>query len=531
MILVNHLGYDAKDPKRAVYQGEKNDCAGRFAILNEKGEPVYSAEAHECGEVAQWKTGYYWTMDFSSLQQPGVYSLTLETAKGIQRSFPFEIQDFLLTMRTVNAASCYFKHQRCTGEWAEEDSHVGFAGPREGVADLRGGWYDATGDVSVHLSHLSHGHVYNPQQTSLAGYAFLKAEEWLGESENIQYSMMRRRMLDEGTFGADFLMRMRAPGGTFFRSVRRSDALEHVHGTRYINFEYRGSSDQFSEKAATAEEEVIRDENYEVSLRSGGGLAIATLAAASRHYYPGTAFTRDEYLTAAREAWHYLEKNNARYTSNGEWNLLDEYCALLALVELYRATEEYEYLAKAEEMARRVMARLEPQGEGTAMFMAMPGRPFFHPSDEGMPVVALLEYAEIQPSPQKRKEAVAAAEKAMRWQLHLRDETVNPFGYPRFLYKKAEGEVQHRFFFPHDTAVAPWWQGDNARLCSLSAAARLLAAKTEDAELADRLREFAADQLNWIFGVNPFDSCMMEGYGRNHIQYFFEGRYDFINAP
>lgn len=531
MLLVNHLGYDTKDPKRAVYQGDKEDCAGQFHVLNEEGESILSGEAREIGAVANWKTGYYWTLDFSALQTPGIYTLSLQTAKGTQRSFPFEVRDFLLTMRTVNAASYYFKHQRCTGEWAEADSHVGFAGEREGVFDLHGGWYDATGDVSVHLSHLSHGHVYNPQQTSLAGYAFFKAGEWLEESENIQYSMIRRRMLDEGTFGADFLMRMRAPGGTFFRSVRRSDALEHVRGTRYINFEYHGSSDQFSDKAATADEEIIRDENYEVSLRSGGGLAIATLAAASRHYYPGAAFSRDEYLKAAQDAWHYLEKNNTRYTSDGTWNLLDEYCALLALVELRRATEEYEYLQKAEEMAKRIMARMQPQGEDAALLLAAPERPFFHPSDEGMPVLALLEYAKIQPDHGKKKEAVQAAEKLMRWQLRLRDEELNPFGYPRFLYRRPDGTLEHRFFFPHDTAVAPWWQGDNARLCSLSTAARLLAEKTEDTAFAARLRVFAADQLNWILGLNPFDSCMLEGYGRNNIQYSFEGRYDFINAP
>ena len=41
----------------------------------------------------------------------------------------------------------------------------------------------------------------------------------------------------------------------------------------------------------------------------------------------------------------------------------------------------------------------------------------------------------------------------------------------------------------------------------------------------------AQDPLDWIMGLNPFDSCMIEGYGRNNIQYFFQNRYDFINCP
>lgn len=37
---------------------------------------------------------------------------------------------------------------------------------------------------------------------------------------------------------------------------------------------------------------------------------------------------------------------------------------------------------------------------------------------------------------------------------------------------------------------------------------------------------------NWVLGLNPFDSCMLEGEGRNNIDYFFEGApRDFIQRP
>lgn len=530
MILTNHLGYDAKDFKKAVYQGEKEDRAGIFRVIDKHGKTVFSGQAKEYGEVANWKTGYYWTLDFSDVNEKGDYRIELDTAKGVVSSFPFSIHDYLNTMRLINAASYYFKAQRSTGECLAENSHVKFAGGKEGYCDVHGGWYDATGDYSVHMSHLSHGTVNNPQQSSFSGYAFFKASDYLGESENVEYSMIRRRMLDEGHHGAAFIMRMRAPSGGFYRSVRRSEALDHVRGTHYINFEYRHSSDQFT-AAATADKEEIHDENYEVSLRSGGGLCIATLAAASRHYYPGTDFSQEEYILAAKDAWDYLSKNNERYTNDGQWNLMDEYCSLLALVELYRASEEYEYLASAEEMARRIMARMEERGEGMTCLTVQPGRPFYHPSDEGMPVFALLEFAKIEPKKAFAKEIVNAAEKLLRYTLYISNNVVNPFNYPRYEYKDFIEKSEYRFFFPHDTAVAPWWQGENAKLSSLSAAARMLADMTDDSDLASKLREFACDQLNWILGLNPFDSCMMDGYGRNNIQYFFGGRYDFINCP
>jgi hypothetical protein len=79
--------------------------------------------------------------------------------------------------------------------------------------------------------------------------------------------------------------------------------------------------------------------------------------------------------------------------------------------------------------------------------------------------------------------------------------------------------------------MAPWWQGDNARLLSLSAAARLTARLTQDSALAKALHRYADDQVAWVLGLNPYDSCMLEGYGRHAIDYFFKRRYDFISAP
>lgn len=287
-VLVNHLGYDAGGRKTAVYQGKREDRPVHFCVRREGGETVFEGTPAECGEVAQWNTGYYWTLDFSDWKGEGVFCICLETSFGTVVSESFEIRQSLITMRLINAACYYFKAQRSSGEWLHEDRSLSFDGERAGRVDVHGGWYDATGDYGIHLSHLSHGTVHNPQQASFSAYTFFKAAEELTASGNEQYTMLKRRMLDEGCFGADFLMRLRAPSGGFFRSISRANALAHVRGNRKIGFEYHGSSSQFSEKAATADEEVVNDTNYEVSLRSGGGTAIAALAAASRHYYPGT---------------------------------------------------------------------------------------------------------------------------------------------------------------------------------------------------------------------------------------------------
>jgi hypothetical protein len=530
-ILTNHLGYESDDYKKAVCQGEENDIVSGFAVLDETGNEVLSGKAEPVGTVANWGTGSYWVLDFSSLHTSGTYTIEVKTEKGCVSSFSFEIHQRLITMRMLNAVSYYFRAQRSSGEWLAEDRCLPFDGDRKGKMDVHGGWYDATGDYGIHMSHLSHSSFHNPQQAAFSAYVFFKTADLLMQSGNREYSMLERRILDEGTFGADFIMRMRAPSGSFLRSINRRLALDTVRGTRKIGFEYHSSSDQFSEKAETADEEIVTDENYEVSFRSGGGMCIAALAAASGHYYPGADFTGEEYVRAAKDAWAYLYDNNERYTNDGQWNLIDEYCALTAVVELYRATREYEYLSCAEEMAGRIFARMTSQGENMAWFDMCPGQPFYSAADEGLPILALLAFAEIEPDAAEKQKAMEAAEKAMRWSLRLTMEKNNPFGYPRYRLRSAEGQLETRFFFSHESTAKPWWQGDNARLASLSAAARAVADITKDENLREALLRYAQDQLNWIMGLNPFDACMIEGYGRNNIQYFFHGRYDFMNCP
>ncbi len=529
-ILTNQIGYLGGDYKRAVFQGMEGMKADAFRLINRDGGVAYNGHAKECGKVANWNTGYYWTMDFSEFNVPGQYHLELDTSEGVSKSYPFDITADFQDIRMMNAVSYYFKAQRVTGEWEEADSHLPFKGGREGMVDGRGGWLDASGDYVIHMSHLSHSTVCNPQQAAFSAYVFFKAVECFQEKNHKQAHLLIRRMLDEGTFGADFIMRMKAPSGSFFRSISRTDSFGS-YDSRVIGFEYHDSSDQFSKVAATADQEQVDDTNYETSMRSGGGTCIAALAAAARHYYPGTAYTSSQYLVAAKEAWKYLWENNHRYTNDGQWNLLDEYCALLAVAELYQSTSEYNYLILAEELAERIMDRMEDTGEDSAWFMSRPGEPFCHAADEGLPVVALLTFAEIEPEEDLKIRVKRSAIKAMRHVLKVTGRVNNPFGYARYIHKTEKEERSEKFFYYHSNPAAPWWQGDNARIASLAAAAWMTASATEDTELAEELWNFGQNQINWILGMNPYDACMMEGYGRNNVQYFYNDRNDFMNCP
>jgi len=111
-------------------------------------------------------------------------------------------------------------------------------------------------------------------------------------------------------------------------------------------------------------------------------------------------------------------------------------------------------------------------------------------------------------------------------------EVANPFGYSRQLVQDKTGGRRTSFFFPHNTETEPWWQGENARLGSMAAAVRLAVRFFEqDRAFRSRLETFARDQINWILGLNPYDSCMLDGRGRNNPAYMFFDSYEYTNAP
>src|SRR5690606_25390763 len=113
----------------------------------------------------------------------------------------------------------------------------------------------------------------------------------------------------------------------------------------------------------------------------------------------------------------------------------------------------------------------------------------------------------------------AAAESILRFELAVTGETANPFGYARQYTQDIQGRRQTAFFIPHENETGYWWQGENARLASLAAAAAMVAHRTTDAGFKTKLLQYAFDQLDWICGKNPFDACMVHGFGRNNGNY------------
>ncbi|HEV3324119.1 MAG TPA: glycoside hydrolase family 9 protein, partial [Puia sp.] len=320
----------------------------------------------------------------------------------------------------------------------------------------------------------------------------------------------------EALWGADYLMRNLSPQGYFYMTI----------------FSYFKKDPEARRVVGLHANSVTTDE-YQCAFREGGGMAIAALARISRWNVNGD-YTSRQYLAAASRAYAHLVINNTKYDDDGKENIIDDYCALMAATELWIATGSSWYGEQARQRADHLVARLTPAG----YFVADDGRrPFWHASDAGLPIVALIRYLDKETDPARRSRTLSVIRQALEYNLRVTGEVDNPFGYARqsFIYKDS---VKDGFFIPHDNETGWWWQGENARLGSLATAAlagsRLLADQAgvsltsqpdtfltgqPRTSLTDSLRQFAAHQLSWILGENPYAICFMYGFGTLNTPY------------
>ena len=523
-IYSNHIGFELSDVKTAVL--ELHEAAKKLEVWVESEDgAIYPVTVSKPEQIDYWSEHFYYELDFSEIAAVGDYWIKGVSDNKEFCSERFTIHDYFLNLRMVNASRTYFKGERSSGEWLKKDSCIPYAGDREGEEDLHGGWYDATGDFGIHQTQLSHTAVFNPMQSLLPAYVCFDTAERMRTEKLRDCGILNRELLDEAYWGADYAMRLYRRGSSFLRSVDRGDAFSEEL-IRTIDFEYFKHSGH--EENCSYLEEPVGKNNYETGLRSGAGLAVAVLAQAAANNGASGGYMQEEYLNTAEEAFAYITAHNEEYVNDGKWNFLDSYCALAASVELYKATGKKNYLEECRKQTAD-MQRFVLKMEKGSWFRANEKELYFHPSDEGFPLLLLTKYGELEPEESYRRSTEKLLSEAFE---HLLSISGKPFGYAAFTRKKTDTE-ENRYFFPHDTAAAPWWQGENARIASLSAAALRFMRwqKSNGGKLTDRLKKFAQHQMDWIMGCNPFDSCMIDGFGRNNIQYFFQGNYDFINSP
>jgi hypothetical protein len=531
-VVTNHVGYEDDKAKHAIIVTDHKLNITTFSLIDVKtGKTVYTSKPVFSGPVDKWRNWQFWTIDFSPYTTDGIYKLQIDLPGGEVSSYPFLIGKNVLEQSTLSNVTYYFKGQRSSGLLDKADHHLLLAGKTTDTIDAHGGWYDATGDYGKHLSHLSFSNYFNPQQVSLTAWSLFKTYALLSTRPGTDFRQIDRRILDEAMYGADYLVRIQAKDGSFYRSVS-SPGPGKLPKDRVIQADEGSYRIKQTKDAAFNKNPTSKNwRSYQSSYRSGGGIAIAALAMASAYPTSGD-FSNADYLKAAEKAFDFLEKDNLLMDFDGKENIVDDYCALSAATELYKVTHKDIYQNAAKKRAASLMNRLVTWRNYKNYWRANNNdRPFFHPADAGLPLVSLIGYYPYA-APEIQEQIKKTVKQSMDFELAITHEVNNPFGYSRQLVQDTLGNRRSSFFFPHGSDASPWWQGENARLSSMAAAARMAAGLfKDDKQYHDQLESFALDQLNWILGLNPFDSCMLQGTGHNNPAYGFFGTFEYNNAP
>jgi hypothetical protein len=532
-VLVDQIGYEPDASKVALVVTSKDDPAPtRFTLINsDTGKLALEGDIKPSSEVHSWTGMLFFTADFTAWREPGHYILRVSASSSQISSCTFAIQEDVLERNTLSNVVYYFKGQRSSGDFDRADRHLPVPDHPGEFVDVHGGWYDATGDYGIHLSHQNLTSYFNPQQVPLVAWSLLKSYRVLEARNDDNFTEYTRRLLDEGLYGADYLVRIKRPNGSFFESITAPGKLKLAKDRAIGNPNWRTQIKTSTTDVTESHENAIKPHLYESSFRGGGGMAIAALALASTMPQDGD-FARKQYLKAAEEAFAFLNQHNRELLNDGVENILDDYCALLAATDLYRATRSDVYRTAAATRAASLVNRLTTQGTWHDYWRADSGtRPFFHPSDAGLPVISLLEWYEFA-APDQQKAIHDAIQRSLHFEMNVTSEVNNPFGYARQLVRMGNGTVRTAFFFPHDTEAAPWWQGEDARLSSLAAAARMaIPLFADQPEFQSELSTYAWNQLHWILGRNPYDTSLLIGSGHGDAAYMFFKSWKYTNAP
>ncbi len=520
---LNQVALERLGPKRAVVvlaaatastRSAKGEApSGRYRVLR-NGRVQAEGALTALPAFEAWTPGrQHFEVDFSQLTEAGRYQVEVWVGQQRARSPAVEVQDQALFRRTAGALLDYFRQSR----HLDEGDRRRRVFDTQRYVDVWGGWRDAGGDTGKYLSHLGYANHFNPQQAPMAAWVLAhSAHEAAGLYAR---AGLLRQAQDEAFWGADYLHRVLDPEGYFYTTVFDRWGAE---GAERMVVGYEG-------------EEGVYTTAYRSAFRAGGGMAIAALARAallSQSSGRQGEFSGDTYLADARRAFAHLQTHNRRYCANGQENLIDDYTALLAAVELHRATGAAEYLQAARERAAQMLQRQDAQGQFYSD--AVGQRPYYHAVEAGLPVISLSHYLSIESAPAQQAQVRQAIARALEAQQRLDQAVVNPYGYPRQRFRLAApgaepGPVQSGFFMPHRNETGYWWQGESARLASLSVAALLGGRSLNPANPASptsptgpvaanfgvspALAQSAQAQLDWTLGRNPYGISMLYGFG------------------
>jgi hypothetical protein len=500
-ILVNHAGYLPNASKTCVVPGvlerkfEVRDVASNEIVFSGTLKPGPS------------DLGAYLAGDFSGVTREGRYYVKADTL----RSYPFSISGECYRV-PMDLIVQYFSKQRCG------PSTTGYLTPchiDDGVRmdngkhqDATGGWHDAS-DLRKWISATIYGMI------------------GLGKKLQLHPNLNRGATIDELRWGNRYFLAMQEPQGYVMNYIG-GDVKKHSDSNRWTDNEEgpeggelafvkpnTGKSTADMLLMGTKDDRVIRTDALEGSGQYNFILAEALMAGIMKNEDPAYSA---KCLDAAVRCFNWSLKE-VKMDDSGTIG-----AAMLAALELFKVTGQDTYKTFVKEQAvvlKKLQAPKSGGGISGFYFHSAPAKePYKNIWNGCEELIALCDMVKMFPADRDVslwKEIISNYSRDYLMTFTRR----NSFGIVPFgLFtgndpggSRKIGDYWYRYFMQPESE---WWVGVNANLASSGIGFLKAAEALDDLEL----RSYAQKQLDWIIGVNPFNSSTMAGVGYNHPRHF-----------
>lgn len=498
-IAYSHVGYFINTEKIAVTQVANNT---KFYILNEENNIVYFNDV----KYEACKLGGYYILDFTNFNSIGSYKIKIDNR--ITETFVINENPYLMSeIKSMN----FLRFLRCGEEISGVHSachlHSMTMDENNNEVPNFGGWHDA-GDLSqfeICTAEMAH---------SILDLAL--------KTDDIK---LKRRFLEEAKVGIKWLLQTKFKDGSRALAVSykiwRDNELKNQNKEFYINKSEKGPFEFFCSSAA--------------------------LACASRCYSDDQIFS-EWCLRVAIDDFNNAKKWYKEGVHTKRWgtNIDSQVCGhgILAACEIYLSTNNEDFLNVARDYSKIVMACQEQtylsNNAVRGFFYEDPAHKYVltyeHRGHEQSPIQGLCKLYEIEPNEDIKKAIDLYSEYVLLTIHETKPYNLIPahiyidgklnkerFTIPAYMCTEEEG-INDLYRQMHNGLkitdgiylrifpIAVQRRGFHATLLSKTKAISCIAKLTNN----EKLRQIVINQLEWIFGKNPFASSTMYGEGYNY---------------
>lgn len=497
-LLVNQVGYVPYAGKTFVTKGTIN---AKFEVINlETQKVVYTgAIKPDPGDFGEYSVG-----NFTSLTQEGHYYIKSDTS----RSFPFAISKTIY-QSPMNLIVGYFSLQRCgsstTGYLSPCHLDDGIRNDNGKHQDVSGGWHDAS-DLRKWVDATIYGMI------------------GLGKTYELEDEKNKNKeaILDELKWGNLYFLKMQEPQG-YEMSFIGGGLKENADNNRWtdseigpeggvLGFVKPNAGNFFTNIYAfgSNDDRVIQTSPLDML---GQYNFITSEAIMARITKGKDASYSQKCLEAAIKCFNWCIKNN-KSTNAGTIG-----ASIQASIEMYKTTRQDIYKNFAVEQAsqlKKLQVNNQDGSVGGFFYTASADQePYKNISRGCLEFISMCDLIKTFPM---HKDVPIWKEMITNYanQYLLLMSQKNSFGIiPYGLFFKQDpggnrkvGKYWYRYFMHPKLS---WWVGINANLASAGVGLIKAASILND----PKLKALGQKQLDWIIGVNPFNSSTIVSVGYN----------------